>query len=156
MKITTFVLLISMWTGLSSAPALAQELKIAFSQYTPPYVFENGSGIVVDIVRGALESSGYKFKPVYVPIGRAFTMFAAKQVDGTTIIQEGSGLKAEYSDSFMRYHNRAFAIKSRNLSIRNVGELKGKSIIAFQDATNYLGEEFQRAVAGNPNYKEMA
>jgi polar amino acid transport system substrate-binding protein len=83
-------------------------------------------------------------------------MFAARQVDGTTIIQESSGLKAEYSDNFMQYYNRAFALKGRNLPIRNVGDLKGKSVIAFQNAEKHLGEDFRRAVAGNPNYKEMA
>jgi polar amino acid transport system substrate-binding protein len=143
-----------------TAPAIAEsppgELRIVFPQYTPPYVFEDGTGIVVDIVRTALEAAGHKVKPVYVPIERGFKMFAARQVDGTTIIQESSGLKAEYSDNFMQYHNRAHALKGRNLSIRNVGDLKGKSVIAFQNAEKYLGEDFRRAIAGNPNYKEMA
>jgi polar amino acid transport system substrate-binding protein len=156
MAMKPFVLLILMWTGLMSAQVSAEELKIVFGQYTPPYVFEDGTGIVVDITRGALESSGHKVTPVYAPLGRVLRLFAEKQVDGSTVIQEGSGLKAEYSDDFMRYHNRAFVLKSRNLSIRNLGELRGKSIIAFQTATKYLGEEFARAVAGNPNYRELA
>ena len=143
-------------SGQSTAAVPVKELKIAFSQYTPPYVFEDDTGIVVDIVRTALESSGYKLKAVYVPIGRAFKMFADKEVDGTTIIQESSGLKAEYSAYFMQYHNRAFALKSRNFSIRNFGDLKGKSVSAFQEATKYLGEDFARAVEGNAGYKEIA
>ena len=130
--------------ALASVPACAAELKIIFSKYTPPYVFEDGTGIVVDIVRTALESSGHKVTPVYVPIERGFKMFADKQVDGTTIIQEGSGLKAEYSDNFMQYHNRAFALKSRNFSIRGFADLGDKSVVSFQNATKYLGDEFGR------------
>ena len=137
-------------------PARAAELRIIFTKYTPPYVFEDGTGIVVDIVRTALESSGHKVIPVYVPIERGFKMFADKQVDGTTIIQESSGLKAEYSDNFMQYHNGAFALKSRNLAIRGIADLRDKSIVAFQNADKYLGEDFGRAVAANPRYKEMA
>jgi len=134
----------------------AAELRIIFSQYTPPYVFEDGSGIVVDIVRSALETGGYTVKPVYVPIERGFRMFAEHQVDGTTIIQESSGLKAEYSENFMQYHNRAFVLMSRNIVISNISDLKDKSVVAFQNANKYLGEEFGRVVAGNKRYKEMA
>ena len=142
--------------SIASASAAASELKIIFSQYTPPYVFEDGTGIVVDIVRTALAGSGYQIKPVYVPIERGFKMFAERQVDGTTIIQESSGLKAEYSADFMRYHNRAFALKSGKVVIRSLADLGDKSVVAFQNADKYLGPEFARAVAGNKRYKEMA
>jgi polar amino acid transport system substrate-binding protein len=140
----------------ASAAASSAELRIVFSKYTPPYVFEDDTGIVVEIVRVALQSAGHTVKPVYVPIERGFKMFAERQVDGTTIIQESSGVKAEYSDNFMQYHNRAFALKSRNLAIRSVGDLKDKSVVAFQNADKYLGQDFGRAVAGNKRYKEMA
>ncbi len=137
-------------------PATAAQLRIVFSKYTPPYVFEDGTGIVVDIVRTALEASGHTIEPIYVPIDRGFKMFAEKQVDGTTIIQESSGLQAEYSANFMQYHNRAFALRARNLSVGSPADLKDKSVVAFQNADKYLGPDFARAVAGNPRYKEMA
>lgn len=148
--------LLALWCCISSAPAFAAELKIVFTKYTPPYVFEDGTGIIVDIVRTALESSGHTIKPVYVPIDRGFRMFADKEVDGTTIIQEASGLKAEYSDNYMQYHNRAFALRSRNLNIRGIADLGDKSVVAFQNADKYLGPAFSVAVASNPRYKEMA
>ena len=46
--------------------------------------------------------------------------------------------------------------KSRGLSIRSVADLKDKSVIAFQNADRYLGQEFGRMAAGNRQYKEMA
>lgn len=141
---------------LPPAESFARELRISFAQYTPPYVFESGEGIVVDIVRTALESAGYTMVPVYVPIGRAFELFAEKRVDGTAIIRESSGLKAHYSNDFMQYHNRAFALKSRQLRINTLADLGNKSIIGFQNAHKYVGEDFGQAVAHNPNYKEIA
>lgn len=141
---------------LISSHVWSKDIKIVFSQYTPPYVFENGNGIVIDIVRAALEPAGYKLVPVYVPIGRAYKMFADKQVDGTAIINEESGLKANYSVDFMQYHNYAFALKSKKMGIKGLSDLKGKNIIAFQEANKFLGEEFGRVVSGNPNYKELA
>jgi polar amino acid transport system substrate-binding protein len=151
LRVFFLILLLLPW-GLTQA----RELKIIFSQYTPPYVFEKGEGIVVDIVREALKASGYTVVPVYVPIGRGFELFADKRVDGTAIIRENSGLKANYSDDFMQYHNRAFSLKSRQLKIRKLADLKDKSVVAFQNGYKYLGEDFGRVVASNPNYKEMA
>jgi polar amino acid transport system substrate-binding protein len=108
------------------APASAAELRMIFTQYTPPYVIEDGSGILVEIVRTALESSGHTVKPVYVPIGRGFKMFTEKQADGTTILLESSGVKAQYSQNFMQYHNRAFALKARKSADPHDRRLEGQ------------------------------
>lgn len=149
-------LLLSFCLLLACSWANAQDLKIIFTKYTPPYVLENDTGIVVDIVRSAFSTTAYKINPVYVPIGRGIKMFSDKQVDGTTIIQQNSGSKAYYSDDFMQYHNRAFALKSRSLNIRNISDLKGKSITSFQSANKALGDEFRQVTTHNPKYKEMA
>ena len=149
-------LLFLLYSLLAYSCAGAQELKIIFSKYMPPYVFENETGIVVDIVRTALASSGHKIKPVYVPIGRGLKMFSDKQVDGTTLIQESPDLQTYYSDNFVHYHNRAFVLKSRNLDIQSVADLRGKSVIGFQYASKSLGEEYQKVVTLNPKYKELA
>jgi len=95
-------------------------------------------------------------KPVYAPMERAVKLFAERQVDGVTITQESSGLKAEYSEIFMQYHNRAFALKSGNLAIHGLADLGDKSVVAFQNAKKYLGDDFGRAVGANPRYKELA
>lgn len=136
--------------------ALARDLQIIFYQYTPPYVFELGNGINVDIVRASLEPYGYHVVPVFVAMGRGFELFAEKRLDGITVIRENSGVSANYSDVYIQYHNHAFALKSRHMAMRSVGDLKGKAIIAFQNAHKFLGEDFSRAIAGNPDYKEMA
>lgn len=149
-------LLFLLYLFLACSFVSAKDLKIIFTKYTPPYVFENDTGIIVDIVRTALTAKGYKIKPVYVPIGRGLKMFSDKLADGTTIIQESSGLQAYYSDDFMQYHNRAFALKSRNFDIRSIADLNGKSIMSFQNSSKSLGKEFQQIATRNPKYKEMA
>jgi polar amino acid transport system substrate-binding protein len=133
----------------------ARELKIIFFQYTPPYVLEEGGGIVVDIVSEALKASGHTVRPVYVPMGRGFELFAEQRVDGTAIIRENSGLVANYSDDFMQYHNRAFTLKSRQHRLATLEDLKDKTVVAFQNANKYLDDDFGRVVAKNPHYKEM-
>lgn len=83
-------------------------------------------------------------------------MFVDRQVDGTTIIQESSGLEAAYSDVFMQYHNRAFVLASSRQDIHHVADLAGRVVFAFQNASKYLGDDFAHVVAVNPRYKEVA
>lgn len=149
-------LLVLMFMAACCGQVHSRELKIIFSQYTPPYVFEDGHGIVVDIVREALKASGHTVEPIYVPIGRGFELFAEQRVDGTAIIRENSGLEANYSDDFMQYHNFAFTLKARQHQIRTLDDLKDKVVVGFQNAHKYLGEDFGHAIANNPDYKEMA
>lgn len=151
--------LITLITGMApplSSTAAARDLKIIFSSYTPPYVFEDGEGIVIDIVKASLQASGHVVVPIYVPIGRGFELFSEKRVDGTAIIRENSGLVANYSEDFMRYHNFAFALKGRNLRVSTLDDLKDKTVVAFQNAGKYLGGAFGTAMSGNPSYKEIA
>lgn len=149
-------LLLALGVAAATSSASAREISIVFSRYTPPYVLDNGKGINVDIVRFALEHEGHRVKPVYLPLGRALQLFADKQVDGTALISETSGVEAHYSAEFVRYRNRVFALKSHRQAVRSLDDLKTKTIVGFQEASKYLGEPFGRAVAGNPNYKEMA
>ena len=135
----------------------AKEVQTVFSYSTPPYVFEDGSGIVVSIVEEALAYKGHTVKQVFVNMGRGFEMFKYGYVDATSIIKKTSGLDAFYSDYFMQYHNAAFALKSKNYSIKKIAELKNYNFIGFQNAKKYLGEEFeQSANDAGERYSEVA
>lgn len=120
----------------------AKDVKVVFSYSTPPYVFEDGSGIVITITKEALAYKHHKLEPVFVNIGRAFEMFKYGYVDGSSIIKENSGLEANYSDNFMQYHNAAFALASKHYKINKIDDLLNFNMIAFQNAHIYLGTEF--------------
>lgn len=141
--------------ALTTAPAVARDVKIIFMQYTPPYVFEDGRGIIVDLVRQALEPAGHRLVPVYAPITRGLDLFAEKHIDGIAVIQQSSGLAANYTAAYTSYHNYVFALKSRKFSVRTLDDLKDKVVIGFQNSHKYLGEAYGRAVAANPKYKEL-
>lgn len=135
---------------------MSRELKIIFAQYTPPYVIDNGDGIVVDIVKAALEPAGHTIIPVPVAMGRGIELYASNRIDGIALIRESSGLQSNYSATFIQYHNHAFALKSHNQAIKTLGDLKGKSVIGFQNSSKYLGPAYAAVVNANPHYKEMA
>lgn len=148
--------------------AQSRELKIIFSSYTPPYVFQGElnerfqaevseqPGILVEIVQRAFAGSGYMVKPVFLPLGRGFKLLEEGKVDGISISMHKLELDAYYSDFSIEYHNFAIGLEKSDLQINSMEELQEKSIIAFQKADTYLGEAFASAVKGNPNYIEMA
>ncbi len=130
-------------------------IRVIFGSYTPPYVFEQGNGIVIDIVTEALKPMGYKVVPVFLPLGRGFKMFADRKIEATSIIKKNSGLKnAFYSDYFMQYHNYAITLKS-GPRVDSMDDLANMDVIAFQNAHLYLGETYGQLVSSNPNYKEL-
>lgn len=145
---------------LSTVHTEARELKVIFSSYTPPYVFQaNGEtepGILVEIFQRAFAGTDYSIKPVFLPLGRGFKLLEEGKVDGLSISTTNLNLKAHYSEISIEYHNFAIGIEQRDLQINKVEDLKGKSVIAFQKADTYLGDAFAAAVVDNPDYIEMA
>ncbi len=137
----------------------AKEIKMAIGLSLPPYVItENNSGLEVDLVRAALAVKGHTFAPVYVPFARVAPTIEQKQADGALTVTESSGLTAVfYSESHITYQNMAMSLKDANLTIKNVGDLKGKSMAAFQNAKIYLGADFKKIADENgSSYNEIA
>ena len=135
-----------------------EELKVVFSSYTAPYVFQKtNNGIVIDIVKEILQARGYKVKPVFLPIGRGFKMFAEEKVDATSIIKKSSGLiKAYYSEYFMQYHNKAYSLKNRDIKLKEMADLNFLHLIGFQNAQKVLGEEYIQSIKNSIKYRELA
>lgn len=153
------LLLIGFYLSISHL-AEARELSIVFSSYTPPYVFQSKTGekpgILVEIIQQSLIGADHSIKPMFLPLGRDVKLLEEKKVDGVSVSQRKLGLKAHYSDYHIQYHNFAIGLEAKQLPIRRISDLKGRSIIAFQKADTYLGDEFKAMVANNPNYSEMA
>jgi len=152
----SFLSLFLLSFAISSHAALARDLKIVFLEYTPPYVIDQSSGISIELMREALKPSGNNIVPIRLPIGRGYELFAKGRADGTANILESSRLPVYYSDDFIRYHNKAFALKTGRQVIKGISDLKKKKIVAFQYARKNLGEEFSRVTLGYYNYREMS
>ncbi len=136
----------------------AKDIQMLFATSTPPYVFKDGSGIVLSIVKEALAYKNHTVKPVFLEMGRGFEMFKNGYVDATSIIKQTSGIEAFYSDYFMQYHNYAFVLSSnKNIKIDSIKDLKPYHISAFQNARVFLGKEFENTVADmGKKYREIA
>ncbi|MGE5503366.1 MAG: substrate-binding periplasmic protein [Actinomycetota bacterium] len=138
-----------------AAPCPAAEVVLAVGRSLPPYVIaEEWRGIEYDIVKRSLESEGHTISPRVVPLARVARDLELGKVDAATPMIEASGVKAFYSQSHITYRNVAISLASRDLHIDKVADLAGKSVIAFQNATKFLGPDYAAAVAANPQYRE--
>ncbi|GAA3930004.1 substrate-binding periplasmic protein [Litoribacillus peritrichatus] len=156
--IRAFSRLLSFCLMLFSTYSVAETLKIGVGLALPPYVLPStNTGIEVDIVREALAVKGYKITPTYLPFARVPIELSDKRVDAAMTVNESSGLtKVFYSDTHVTYQNVAISLQANNFKIDHITDLKAHSIIAFQDATKYLGETFLTMAKSNKRYREYA
>lgn len=142
----------------ASCPSFAapKELTLAVGLAIPPYnIPETKSGMELDIVREALKDKGYTIRPKYVPFARVKRALKYKEVDGALTINPDSGIEAFYSDGHIVCENVVISLKENSFNIKDVNGLKGKSILAFQDATLYLGKDFASMAKQNHEYREI-
>ncbi len=133
----------------------AEGLVMGVGLALPPYfIQESNSGIEMDIIREALKFKGHTVTFNFVPFARVPVDFATGKFDCVSPINESSEIKANYSNSHISYQNDAITLKSSNLTIKNIADLKDKKVLAFQNAKIYLGKEFGDMIKGNPKYEE--
>jgi len=135
----------------------SKELTLAIGLSIPPYnIPETNSGIELDIVREALKNKGYTIKPKYVPFARRNKELISREVDGVLTINTDSGIDAFYSDEHIVCENVVITLTKNDFEIGSAQDLKGKSVVAFQDAIIYLGKDFSSMAKTNRKYKEVA
>ena len=143
-------------TSVSARKSGSKNVTVVFSHINAPYVFPDGSGISVDIVRQSLASQGYTLTPLLLPIKRGFQLFEEGQCDAVAIVQKNSLLPgAHYSDFFVHYHNFGIVLKNADKDwIQELKDIRFLDIIAYENAYLYLGEQYRDLVSSNKKYHE--
>lgn len=157
MQLKLFLLIISL---LFTLPSFAQQkITIAFGDALAPWVMpETDDGIIITLIREALEPAGYKVKAIYYPYARRITSFRVKDVDAAcdmnvkTMTKEN--LTGFLSDEAYAYENFAFALKKHNYKFTHLNELATYSLMSWQGAKTHLGGEYAVMANKNPLYLE--
>jgi polar amino acid transport system substrate-binding protein len=138
-------------------PARAEPVQVLIGNSLPPYIIGNEDrGFEFDIVKEALALRGHQMVPRYLPFARVPVEMERGAADAAMTVNDSSGLRVCYSDTYVVYRNYAITLASRQLTIDTLADLHGKSVRAFQNARLYLGPAFNAAVADNPGYAESA
>ncbi|MCC2617073.1 transporter substrate-binding domain-containing protein [Aestuariibacter halophilus] len=135
----------------------AKNLDVAVGWTKPPYVIADGNtGFELDLVRSVFRSMGHDITPIYVPFGRSQTMLKEGMVDLTLTMTEQMGIpSAQLSDEYVVYQNVAISLKSSKLAIDSIEQLHHHTVVAFQNASLVLGDEYRQAVEQSRLYIEL-
>jgi polar amino acid transport system substrate-binding protein len=144
-----------------AAHACADDVVMLFGRDLPPYVIEHGAhgqGMEVEVARAALALGGHRLVPRFVPRGElARRLRAGEAAAAQRGAPELDGPGWFYAQApTVDYHDVALSLAAAQLAIYSVDDLRGKSVLAFEGARQFLGAEFNAAVQGNPRYAETA
>jgi len=124
----------------------------------PPFIIEaDGTGIELDLFHAAFAFSNKEVSFIHVPLGRTLTGFQRLNADGIiTVLSDYKHPSLFVSRPYITYQNVAISLVDNQLLIDDIKSLAGKSMIAFQNAKKFLGEDFSKVISYSMNYREVA
>lgn len=142
---------------LTAGPVQARDVLMAVGRSLPPYVIvDEWRGLEYDIVREALAVEGHTLKPHFTTFARVVRELESGGADAAMTMRPDSGVRACYSDVHISYRNYAISLAKNNLTIKTVRDLTDRSVLAFQNASLYLGDAYREMAERNPAYREDA
>ncbi|MCF6434320.1 MULTISPECIES: substrate-binding periplasmic protein [Pseudoalteromonas] len=135
----------------------SEQIIVAASPHLPPYVIQKGDdGIQLQILKQAFAQQGItNVKVLYMPNKRAEQQLLSGEVD--IALNFPANLKAlvHQSNSLLSYQNVAVSLRENAFKIDQVSDLKGKSVLAFQNAPAFLDAPFKRITKSLLSYEEV-
>lgn len=150
------------WISSHNTIVLAKEIKIAIGMSLPPYVIKkDNTGIEVEIIQEALKSKGHTATFFFLPNLRIPKFLIEKRADGiaaNSAYDVGKDINQQVypTESTIIYQNFAISLAENQFVINSIKDLKDKKIIAFNNATKYLGPLFASVAEKNQQYEENA
>jgi len=111
-------------------------IKVAFGDTLPPYVLkDSNSGIIVDLIKKALEKEGYKIKCYYFPSSRRVLEFEKNKVDVICDMNKNNFISGNYlSNMIYEYENILVTLAEKNYEIKSEIDLENHTVLAWQGA----------------------
>jgi polar amino acid transport system substrate-binding protein len=137
--------------------AHSKDLLVVAGWDKPPYIISNQqSGYEIELIRQVMTSVNHQISMLYVPYGRTYETMKQESADIGLTLNANSGVPIEIlSTPYVTYQNVAISLKSKNIPLKQLSDLRKFSVIAFQSASKVLGEEFAKAVDSNLLYIEL-
>jgi polar amino acid transport system substrate-binding protein len=134
-----------------------QVFEIGISMSIPPWVIkEDDSGIELDILRAALGNDKYDIRPVYLPFERAYRLFDNGDLDAVMNAKENVAKHGFLSDPVVTFQNYAISLSKKGFSEDiSMSFLQDKSVVGFQKAKQFLGQEYAEMALTNQRYEEV-
>lgn len=137
-------LIIALATSVHAASAVARDVSIGFAGHSAPFVMpdQDNPGISVEIAREALKLAGHDLKPMFQSYMRIEEEVKRGRLDGASAMPKGEkGL--HYSEPCIAFDNVAIVRSRDDIAIREIDDLPGHRVVAWQNAHDHLGGRFQ-------------
>lgn len=143
---------------LLSSSVFAEKITLIAGLVKAPYIIEeNGSGTQLDIVREAMKKENVEVNFIHVPLARGMTTYQSYNLGGViTLPTDFEYPNLFMSQPYINYQNVAISLSESQLAINTLQDLSGKSVVAFQNAKKFLGEEYNKVVSYAIDYRELA
>lgn len=156
-NLLVFLFLVGASVVAGGCPAQAREVSVVIGFSLSPYVIPGEQrGMEYDIVKEALALEGHTMLAQYVPLGRVPKVMEMGRADAAFTQRIDTAVGAYLSEVYIVYRNYAITLASRDIKIDRLEDLAGKSILAFQNASSYLGPAYKAVVQKNSTYREEA
>jgi len=142
---------------ISPTLSMAQQvLRIGVGNFPPFFIEKENKGLFLDITKAIFqELPEYRVKFIFMSNSRLLhEINRGKLIDVACNIFSDSQVNAHLSKPLFRYTDVAVSRKKANLVLNKVSDLQGKSIAAYQGATELLGDEFKQIARENTAYSE--
>lgn len=135
-----------------------KDVTVAVSWTLPPFVFpETDTGIDLEIAKKALAFGDYNLTPSYMSYGRTAKDLRERNVDGALTVSEIRGIdQVHFTNKYICYQNVAVTLEESGNQIPSIEDMQDISVVAFQDATKILGDQFKQAAQSSPLYREVS
>ena len=123
----------------------------------PPYVIQmDDSGFEIELIESVFRRSDADVTFSYAPYGRTPWLIKQKKFDVALTMSPKHDLTGAYvSDSYISYQNVVVKLKSLNVKVEHISDIKDYSVAGFQNATKVLGTEYKNMGSSNALYFEV-
>ncbi|NQZ23043.1 MAG: transporter substrate-binding domain-containing protein [Colwellia sp.] len=140
-----------------SATSTAQHvIKIGVGNFPPFFIEKEMNGIFIEVTDEIFKQlPQYKLEYIFMSNHRILhEINYGKLIDVACNVFPSSQVNVYLSDPVFRYRDVAISLKSNQFKVNKITDLQGKSIAAYQGATELLGAEFKQMAEANDDYAE--
>ncbi len=127
---------------------------VVSTHYSPPWSYKDCRGAEIDIIRLAFKEVGIEITCKSSSYGRLVANFLAKKTlfASPVVKSDGNKVGAFYSDSFISYVDIAASFNNSKISFK---DLESSNLVAYQNASDYLGKRFKHISKKAKSYNEI-
>ena len=137
-------LCLAVFLSLQALTASGKDIAIAMGNFEPYFIAKNNSGIFADIVSAVFQKMpGYQPQFFYGFTNRElWSSFQSGQIDAATNIFDSVDIEGCRTDPVFRFRDVAITKAKNNFQLNNLADLKGKTVVMFEGAREFFGEDF--------------